>query len=98
MISLGSGLLSYNPKPEVINAAVENFLFMDVAEMLPLPHQLQVACMMEEFVHGLMHVQDERLTSVIVAHLYPGVVLVDGRYTVAPEADPSSGRAPISGA
>lgn len=86
-ITLGSGTLEYHPKDEVINAAIEHFVFLDVGRLLQLRHELRVACIVEEFVHALMHVSDERLTSMIVAHLYPGVVLVDGRYaSIAPPA------------
>lgn len=87
-ITLGSGTLEYHPKDETINAAIEHLVFLDVGRLLPLAHELRVACIVEEFVHALMHVSDERLTSIIVAHLYPGVVLVDGRYTPAAIAAP----------
>jgi hypothetical protein len=82
-ITLGSGVLEYHPRHETINATVEHFVFLDVARLMPLQKHLQVACILEEFVHALMHVSDEGLTSLIVTHLYHGVVLVHGRYTPA---------------
>lgn len=81
-IPLGSGVLSFEPKAEVINAAIENFVFLNVAKMLPLPPALQVACVLEELVHTILSVRDEELTSKIVAELYVGIKLVNGQYSV----------------
>lgn len=85
-ITLNSGVLEYHPREETISAAIEHFVFLDVGRLLPLQRSLQVACIVEEFVHALMHVGDEKLVSLIVAHLYRGVVLVNGRYTPAVSA------------
>ena len=85
-ITLGSGVLEYHPYEKTISAAIEHFVFLDVGRLLQLLRPLQVACIVEEFVHALMHVADESLVALIVAHLYHGVVLRDGRYTVADSA------------
>lgn len=82
-IQLASGMLSYEPRPDVINAAVEHFIFLDVVKMARLAYPLQVTCIVEEFVHALMCVSNEDLTSIIVAQLYSGVSLVNGQYTIA---------------
>lgn len=82
-IKLSSGVLQYEPCDETINAAIEHFVFLDVAKLAALAKPLQVACILEELVHAAMHVSDENLVSLIVTHLYRGVVLVDGRYSAA---------------
>ncbi|MCP5426629.1 MAG: hypothetical protein H6966_00005 [Chromatiaceae bacterium] len=82
-ITLSSGVLEYHPREETINAAVEHLVFLDVGRLMPLQRPLQVACIIEEFVHALMHVADEALVSLVVTYLYRGVVLMDGRYSPA---------------
>ncbi len=82
-ISLTSGDLSYHPRIDVINACIENFVFIDCAKILPMPLEIQIATILEELVHAIMNVSDERLTSQIVALIYDGVHLVQGKYDVA---------------
>lgn len=82
-LSMPSGTLSFSPPPQVINAAIEHLIFLDIRKMLPLPRGLQVACIVEEFVHAIMHVSDERITSHVVALLYPGISVVNDQYVVA---------------
>ena len=84
-INLGNGVLTYVPKKqEIINVHIEDLLiFLDCEKMIKLPMQLQVACILEEFVHTLMNVSDESLVSSIVALLYGEVRIVDGRYQIA---------------
>ncbi len=80
-LNLGQGELVFTPSnPQTINVHVEHLAFLDCNRMAPLPRDLKVACILEELVHSLMHITDESLVSVVVAFLYPGVRLVDGRY------------------
>jgi len=81
-LNLSQGELRYTPtNPQTINVHVEHLVFLDCNKMAGLQRELQVACILEELVHALMHITDESLVSVIVASLYPAVRLVDGRYT-----------------
>ena len=82
---MGSGLLTFEPSSGVLNACVENLVFVDCDKMLSIvTHQVRVACILEEFVHGLLHVSDETLTKRIVAYLYQGIRLNDqGQYCPA---------------
>jgi len=82
-VPLSNGTLMFNPRPGVINVAMENIIFLDVLKIIQYPREIQIATIVEEFVHALMHVTDEELTSHIVALLYPGVRVVNGQYTVA---------------
>lgn len=90
-LNLSQGELRYTPtNPQVINVHVEHLVFLDCNRMAGLPRELQVACILEELVHSLMHITDEPLVSVVVASLYPGVRLVDGRYTPVVQAQSPS--------
>jgi len=81
-INLDNGTLTYTPNSEdVINVHVGGLLILlDCEKMMQHGFQLQVACILEEFVHALMHVSDEELVSEIVALLYDGVEWKDGKY------------------
>jgi hypothetical protein len=57
-------------------------VFLDATKTAPLSEELQVACILEEFAHAIMNIQDEALVSDVVALLYPGVVIRDGKYHV----------------
>jgi len=50
-ITLESGVLEYHPREETINAAIEHLVFLDVGRLMQLQRPLQVACIVEEFVH-----------------------------------------------
>lgn len=81
-IVLGNGTLTYTPKTkDVINVHIDDrIILLDAEKMLPLPKALQVACILEEFAHAIMNISDEGLVSDVVALLYHGVVIVDGKY------------------
>lgn len=74
---------SYSSKGDVINSVLETFIFLDVDKMFRYPKELQIASIIEEFVHGFMNVTDEDLTKEIVSKFYPGIILVNGCYTQA---------------
>jgi hypothetical protein len=49
-----------------------------------------VCTILEELVHLLMNVKDEGLVTQIVGHLYGGISIVDGKYTVYESTLPPS--------
>ena len=90
-LNLSQGELRYTPtNPQTINVHVEHLVFLDCNRMAGLPRELQVACILEELVHSLMHITDESLVSAVVASLYPAVQLVDGRYMPVGQAQSTS--------
>lgn len=84
-VKLPNGDLQYTPNPDVINARIEDMVFLDCNKMITRPFSIQVACILEEFVHAFMNVTDEALASNIVAELYDGIKLSDGKYCLANE-------------
>lgn len=87
-LNLGNGLLSYAPHNEnVINVHIEDMIiYLDTQKMLVYPREIIVACILEEFAHALMCIQDEDLVSHVVALLYDGIKIVEGKYEVKPTA------------
>jgi hypothetical protein len=79
-ITLTTGKLRYERNDDTIANCIDDCIFLDVGRLLPLSHNLRVACVVEELVHGYMNVEDEALTSVLVANIWSGVRLVNGRY------------------
>lgn len=79
-ITLTTGRLRYDRNGDTIANSLDDFIFIDVGCLLPLSHNLRVACIVEEFVHGYMNIEDEYLTSVVVANIWTGVRLEEGRY------------------
>ncbi len=89
-LNLPGGQLTYSPSgPETINVTIEPWVFVDCNKMQPLAYPFKVACILEELAHSIMHISDERLVSIVVASLYPGVFLVDGKYTPTDSASPA---------
>jgi len=83
ILDLSLGELRYTPKSdELINAYVEETIFLDCEKMMRYPFPIQVACILEEFVHAIMSVEDEGLVTQVVGWLYEDIVIVDGRYTL----------------
>jgi len=80
-IDLGVGKLSFLAEEKTYHIAIENIVFLDIKKAAMLPQNFQIATFLEEFVHALMDVEDEDLTSKIVAAIYPGIKYVDGKYT-----------------
>ena len=65
----------------MINVHIDDrLIFIDAEKMVRYQKELQVACILEEFAHAIMNINDEQLVSDVVALLYPGVVIVDGKY------------------
>lgn len=74
-VPLSGGKLIYEAKPETINATIDHIIFLDLEKLYNHKYQIKVACILEEFVHAVMNVQDECLTSQIVSFLYPEIQL-----------------------
>ena len=86
-INLNNGELRYTPNsPDIINVHVEHIIFLDCYKMAGMLPDIQVACILEELVHALMHISDEHLVSVVVATLYPAITWSDGKYSLAETA------------
>jgi hypothetical protein len=81
-LNLANGELKYSPREGVINVCLCDMIFIDCEKMIRYPFQIQVACFLEEFIHIVMHISDESLVLHIVALLYDGVEIVDGKYRV----------------
>lgn len=79
-INMSSGVMSYIPKNEVINVFFKDMIFINCDKMLLHPYPIQVVCILEEFVHAFLNIKDEQITSQVVALLYNGVILRDGKY------------------
>lgn len=71
---------SFSSKGLVINSVLETFIFLDVDKMFCYSKELQIATVLEEFVHGFMNVVDEELTKRIVCSFYSEVILINGCY------------------
>jgi len=84
-IPLSAGTLTYETKGSTINTLIENIMFFDFEKLYQYKHQIKIACILEEFVHALMNVQDELLTSHIVCLLYTDISCNDQGQYVIPE-------------
>ncbi len=80
MLNSPTGFLTYEAKEDVINAFLNNIIFIDCNKLMRYNFPLQVACILEELVHALMNVEDEDLVTNIVGLLYSGVKIKDGKY------------------
>jgi len=78
------GHIIYSPSEkenEYIAFVYDDNIFIDYSQLSIYPFQVQVALILEEFVHALMNVKHETLVKKIVCYLvYPNVGLVDGVY------------------
>ena len=74
--------MSFESKGDVINFVVESFIFLDAIKMFGYPKELQIASIIEEFVHAFMNVSDEELVKFIVRDIYPKISVVDGCYSL----------------
>ena len=83
-IHLKSGKLNFELNPDTIGCTFNGLIFLDCKKISSFQqHPIQVACILEEFIHALMNVSDEALVSRIVVSLYGQVVLDNkGRYSV----------------
>lgn len=83
----GYFIFSASEKPdEYVCAVYDDYIFFDYAQLSNYPSPIQVAHILEEFVHALMNVADEAFAKNIVCHLLrPHIVLDEqGRYVLAP--------------
>lgn len=85
-INIGPHTLTMKLGKGTIGLTVLHNIFFDINELIKLHKNIQIACFLEEFVHGVMAVNDELTTSHVVAALYGGVKIVNGQY-VAHEYD-----------
>lgn len=81
-LDLSIGKLVFTTKEKVINVSLNGMVFLDFNKMLKYPFEIQIACIVEEFVHSIMGIADEDLTSYVVAYLCPEIGLIDGKYAV----------------
>jgi hypothetical protein len=69
----GAGTLRVNLHNPIINSTFGDFIFLDWQKMKSLKYEAIVGTILEELVHSLMNVKDERLARHIVASLYPAL-------------------------
>lgn len=79
-LNLGNGNLVFTPLDHVVQARVNSIIFIDIEKLLTYKPPYRVAMLLEELVHVLMHVEDELYVRSVVAELYPGISIVDGKY------------------
>ena len=77
-----SGKFIYTISGDVINAYFKDMIFIDCDKMLKYPPQIQIVCILEEFVHAFLNVANENLAIGIVALLYDKVKIENGQYFV----------------
>lgn len=83
-----TGRLLFELKPETIGSTFKGLIFLDCEKISSLKPQIQVACILEEFVHALMNVGDEAFVMQLVARLYDQVVLnSEGKYSAVAQID-----------
>lgn len=81
-VNVGNGILAFTPNDNVYGLAVSNLVFIDLKKFACLSQNLQIAIILEEFVHAMMDVKDENLASEIVANIYPNIKYINGKYVV----------------
>jgi hypothetical protein len=69
----GQDSLIIDLKEPTINVTFGDFVFLDCLKMQSMPHWAIVTAILEELVHSLMNVNDERVAKSIVTTLYPDV-------------------------
>lgn len=77
--------LAFRFGPDVWGHAWHGVIFLDVEKLLTDSDLARTVAILEELVHSMMSVSDEPLTKMIVARLFPAVVVRDGNYEVAEE-------------
>jgi hypothetical protein len=82
-LNLANGQLDFTPLDEVVQAHVNNIVFVDAERLVTYPPVFRVAMMLEEFVHVFMAVDDETFVMSVVAALYPEIAVVGGQYAAA---------------
>jgi hypothetical protein len=83
VVQLATGKLIYETEEGVINAYLNNIIFIDCNKLSALDYPFQVVCILEELVHVLMNVKDEDLVTKVVGWLYDGVHIQNGKYCVS---------------
>ncbi len=81
-VNIGPGVLSFAANDDIYGQAIENLVFIDLKKLTGFSPKIQIATIMEEFVHALMDVKDEDLASKIVVNIYPKINYITGRYVV----------------
>ena len=83
----GYFIFSVSEKPDEYACAVfDDYIFLDYSQISIYPFQVQVAHILEEFVHALMNVTDEVFVKNIVRYLLAPDIELDrqGRYVLVP--------------
>lgn len=79
-----NGYFIFSASDEYVCAVFDDYIFLDYSQISIYPFPVQVAHILEEFVHALMNVTDEVLAKSIVRYfLYPRIDIVDGKYQSA---------------
>jgi hypothetical protein len=81
-INLSNSELTLTLKPDALHIHMEDMIFIDVNKLLDVEHEHRVACILEELCHAMLSIDDEELVSIVVAHLYEGVIWKDGMYYI----------------
>ncbi len=68
-VPLEHGSLVFAPHAEVVALHHHGVIYLNAGALLPLSDEKKTAVCLEEFVHALMHVRDETLTTGIVNYL-----------------------------
>ena len=79
-LTLSNGELSFALSAGVVNACVEDMIFLDCNQIRSYDFSVQVASILEELVHVLMNIGDEVLVKRVVANLYDGIEYVNDQY------------------
>jgi len=86
-LNISTGKLVYTPREDVINAYVNNVIFLDCNKLAKVPYEFMVVAILEELVHVVMRVKDEDTASTIVDILYSGIEYTDGKFVLPDPPD-----------
>lgn len=81
-MNMSTGTLTYSTNDPVINASLNDIVFIECNKMMGMKHQFRVVCILEELVHVFLNVTNENLVTRIVGWLYDGINIVNGKYTL----------------
>lgn len=81
-MNIKTGTITYSTNDQVINASLNDIVFIECNKMMGMNHQFRVVGILEELVHVFLNVSDESLVTRIVSWLYDGINIVNGKYTL----------------
>lgn len=77
--------MMFESKNGSVNFVAGNWIFLDIVKISYCPKEIQIASIIEEFVHAYMNVSNEDLTKLIVCDIYNRVGFIGNRYVVNSE-------------